>query len=127
MKQKQVIKKSASIILYAIVLFYLLPFRPLYIFYNYSHFNTTGECYEQSNNVLITSDNSLALTSEIHLNKDTFPKKDKIRFYFDSFFIVSPDCNKVASTTKEEIVPYLHYIYHNPLVNCNSGRGPPIV
>ena len=126
MKQNPIINKSTSIVLYAIVLYYLLPFRPLYIYYT-SLNNTTQEYYQQDTKATNNSESSGVLASELHNNKDTFPQKEKVRFFFDSFFIVSPHYNTVVSFTKEEIHSYLQYTYQNPLVFYNSSRGPPVV
>jgi len=126
MKLNKTIKKSTSILLYVIVLYYLLPFRPLYIYYT-SLNNTSQEYFKQDNKTSNAPENSGVFTSELNYNKDTFPQKEKVRFFFDSFFIVSPHYNSVVSFTKEEIHSYLKSTYQNPLVYYNSGRGPPIV
>jgi len=126
MKLNQIIKKGASILLYTIVLYYLLPFRPLYLYYT-SLNNTSQEYFKHDNKSTNAPESSGVFTSELNYNKDTFPQKEKVRFFFDSVFIVSPYYVSVVSLTKEEIQSYLESTYQNPLVYYNSSRGPPIV
>jgi hypothetical protein len=126
MKQNPILKISSSILLYAIVLYYLLPFRPAYLYYS-AHHNQTQIVYELNKDKANPSQNNITFTSDLKHNKDTFPQKDKVRFFFTSCYITTPFITKFVFYNVNQNFPFLQSSYQNPLILFNSGRGPPIV
>ncbi len=124
MKPGQFIRRANSVTLYLIVLYYLLPFRPVYLYYSAHHTlsDILLELKEKKNQI----GNNLAFNEVFRHNSDTFPKKDQARFFFSGFIIPSPLSNGVAFVSKKEISHFLQSPYQNALVLFNSGRGPPL-
>lgn len=126
MKNNQIIRKSVSIFLYAAVLYYLLPFRPLYLYFIAHHYDV-DKFYEQSDQPVSTTQYSILLTAELHHNKDTFPKKDRVRFFFNPTFIVTPFINTFVFYYTNQTTTIQQSTYQNPSVLFQSGRSPPLV
>ena len=126
MKTGQFIKKGISVVLYLCVIYYLLPFRPMYLYYS-AHHTSADILNELKKEKASQTINGIAFGTAVHQNNDTFPKKDQTRCFFKSGFVVtSPLCSDFVLFAKDEIRTFLHPCYQPPLILFNSGRGPPI-
>ena len=125
MKIRQFIKKGISVPLYLIVIYYLLPFRPMYLYYSAHH--GSAEILNEYKQEKANQDKSnIVLGTLLHQNNDTFPKKDGVRFFFKSGFVVTPlVSNSFVFFTKSEIRSFLQPCYQPPLVLFALDRGPP--
>jgi hypothetical protein len=113
-------KKSTCIFSYIILLYYLLPFRPAYIYYSSQQKSASSFYYNLSENKKTFADNKC-----FKKNDDTFPKKGRIRFDLDDNFKIDPVFEGLLVAYKKVISSESHIQYVNPLVYCNSNRGPP--
>jgi hypothetical protein len=123
MKRKQNINKAVSIFLYVVALYYLLPFRPMYLYYS-SQYQTSEVIINQ--NEANQADKAATFQTTLHHNKDTFPKKEKVRFFFDTGIAVSPCSITFIPNNKNERLHFLYTFYKDPFTLSNSSRGPPL-
>jgi len=109
---------------YLIVLYYLLPFSPIYLYYVSNHKTTNsslGYNYTKSTKIL---------SNKTELKSDTqhFIKKDKNRFDLDNTILVpSVDFTELVFVYKKVEFSYIDIFHSGPLILNNSNRGPPIV
>lgn len=122
----QFIKKTTSVTLYFIVLYYLLPFRPVYLYYS-AHHSSADILQEIKKEKGNQTGKNLASDKEFRHNNDIFPKKDQVRFFISGFIIPSPHSNECVFFTKKKTHPFLQSDYQSPLVLFNFNRGPPLV
>lgn len=126
MKQAQYIKKAISVPLYLIVVYYLLPFRPMYLYYSAQH-NPTA-IFNELKKEKANQNNAFSLNKQFSQNNDTFPKKDKVRFFIKTgFFVTSTLSDNFVFFGKDQIQTFLHPSYEPPLILFSFNRGPPLV
>ena len=126
MKAGQFIKKVTDVSLYLIVIYYLLPFRPMYLYYS-AHHSSADILNELKKENASQLRNDLTVNKEFNQNKDTFPKKDQIRCFFKSGFIVSsPQSNDFVLFAIDQIQTFLHPCYQPALLHFDLNRGPPL-
>lgn len=125
-KTGQYIKGTISIPLYLFVIYYLLPVRPLYLYYSSQH-NPAAIVNELKREKADQNINTISFNNQLCQNNDTFPKKDRVCFFFETGFVVtSPLNNEFIFVSKDVIRIFLHLCYQPPLVDYNSSRGPPL-
>lgn len=125
-KTGQYIKGIISLPLYLFVIYYLLPARPLYLYYS-AHHNPAAIVNDLKKEKAEQNSKTISLNSQLCQNNDTFPKKDRVCFFFETGFVdTSPLNNEFIFVSKDEIRIFLHPCYQPPLVAFNSSRGPPL-
>ena len=114
------IKKTIAIVLYITVLYYLLPFRPCYL-YSIVH-QKPNHSYHCFKNEHVSSAHETFLKIG-----DPFPKKNKSKFGLEGNIIIAPIFNGFVFTYRKVVFPFVQPKYVAPLILCNSNRGPPLV
>jgi hypothetical protein len=111
------VNKTFRVLIYFSLLYYLLPFRPVYLYY----------VYQLKSAQAIHTDGKPCLEAKTALSCDfAFPKKDKSRFHLGFLIEISP-ISYTCRQTHFELQAYLPRAYSNPFLLCNSNRGPPSV
>src|ERR1700751_5973852 len=104
MDLKKVINNSVLFLFYLIVLSYLLPFRPAFVYYSYQH-KSEKEIYK----LKIRERNAGTFT--LQHNTDIFPQKPKVKFFIDYFPPAASCYSKTIDVNTEEAIPYLSAKY----------------
>ncbi len=116
-------KKTLIYCSYLIVLYYLLPFSPTYLYYACNHKTTSSSLDYNYTKSTKFSSNKTELKSGSH----HFVKKDKNRFDFDNDILVPANFTELVLVYKIVKFSYLDTFHSSPLILNNSNRGPPIV
>jgi hypothetical protein len=108
---------------YLIVLYYLLPFSPIYLYYVSNHKTTnTSLDYNFTKSTKFLS-NKIELKSDAH----HFVKKDKSRFDLDNNILVPANFIEFVLVYTKVKFSYLDTFHSSSLTLNNSNRGPPLV
>jgi hypothetical protein len=108
-----------------IVLYYLLPFRPLYLLH-LSRISPSVALYEIKREKALENSDFNSPNKKLSRNKDTFPKKDKIRFYFKTtFFITVVASTKFTFAYHDQEKRFVLPEYHAPLLLSLTNKSPP--
>ncbi len=114
------IKKIVCILSYLILLYYLLPFRPIYLYY-IAHHKSASIVHDNKNE----SEQLLAGNKSLLKSADSFPQKDRSRFDLDHPLLIHPVLEKFVFSYKQISFSYPRICYADPLLFYNSNRGPP--
>jgi hypothetical protein len=116
MQHRKLFEKAGHIVLYLCVLYYLLPFRPAYLYFIAYHPAANPVQQEQILNADANSPKFLAYYN--------FPQKDKSRFDVAFTLAIAP-LAKAAAPSVFTYRAYFLTLYSIPNILCNSNRGPP--
>ena len=111
------IKKLSVSFFYLIVLYYLLPFSPIYLYYT-AHEKNPSSFHNEKGYTL--SYNETFLKTNF-----SFSKKDKNRFDVDSSIIVPSNANEFVFTYITAVFFSFQCDHSDTLTLSNSNRGPP--
>jgi hypothetical protein len=116
------IKQAVFIFLNLAVLYYLLPFRPGYLYYISHHKSTSSNesPINKGGHVLIS--NKIIITSG-----DLFPKKDNSRFDFNFNIEITPSISKFVLAYTDIVFSHLQVSYSSVSSLYYTTRGPPAV
>jgi hypothetical protein len=112
MKNKSFSLNGVGALCYLVLLYYLLPFRPSYLYYASQH---SGE------NALQQTEGATAVLKSANF----FPQKIKVRFCFDFFLPRTPVLESIVFNVSSEQKHYSASKYLTPSLLPNSNRGPP--
>ena len=120
------IKKKICVILYIATLYYLLPFRPLYLYYS-----TESRAIEIASKIRNHGKqkvfNCYGKTENLNNHHDIFPQKKRVKFFLYTLKFDEPlEFNNVFfSLEKSTTLSICQYKNYNLLVK--HTRGPPAV
>ena|ERR1700749_130403 len=118
MTGKKTIIKFADIFIYILVLYYLLPFSPINLYLS-AHQQTTSFYEAKNEKPDVLSYNKIRVN-----NNTSFVNKDKNRFDVEALISIRPLLQKVSFSFVKYSFHYLIF-QSDPLIYCNSNRGPP--
>ncbi len=125
MRLEKNIRKAVSIPLYLLVVYYLLPFEPGYI-YHVAQYNPTGILNEIKKEEGDQSSALSSLNKSLSQSDNTFHRKGRVKFYFRTGFAIVPAFSNQFIFSSNEIISFLIPSYQPPLVIFISSRGPPL-
>jgi hypothetical protein len=112
------IRKITTTYLYLAVLYYLLPFSPLYLYNLSKEKNTVAFHY-------IKKEKKDPAFRNVFFKREPPFSKDRSRFDVDCALSVSPSIKCIEFNFSKKYLPYL--ISHYDLsASLNSNRGPPV-
>lgn len=119
----RLMKKTLIYFSYLIVLYYLLPFSPIYLYYTSNHKAITSSIDYNHTKSTKFSSNKTELKNDAHY----FIKKDKNRFDLDNNILVPGNFAELVFVYKKVQFSYLEIFHSDSIVLNNSNRGPPLV
>ncbi len=126
MKRLQFIRKTISVLLYLVVLYYLLPYRPAHLYY-LAHHAVPGVAAEFQKAKAQRDMQASSFKKQFASGKLMLTKKYKVKFFFKTDFLVpEQSSNETVFLRGEEIHSYTLPPYQPPQVFNDSGRGPPL-
>ena len=117
-------KKSVVIGLYIVTLYYLLPFRPVQLYY-YAQ-NDAGQILFERNPESSTAKNGLFCTSGTKTVKNHILKKQKLKFFFGPFRLSEFLDFKLCIFNLPKSIGYFHAFYSLLHTFYYSDRAPPL-
>lgn len=118
-------KRKICILLYIATLYYLLPFRPLYLY-------ATASIRHASihKNLKLTKPHRVVYGPHsgtiVQWNKDLFPKKQRIKFFFVFLKLDEPVTSEVTFFIVKNTSPLFHIEHQNHILLIQCPRGPPV-
>lgn len=120
MLKSRSIRKVTHVLLHIVALYYLLPFSPLFLYYN-SHqksSNSVSEFFHENGNTF--SPNKTFIKHNV-----SFPNKDRSRFDFGGIALIFPLSTEFILGCKNISFSNFNSTYYDSLALSTSSRGPP--